>query len=189
MNQRFYTLNFFGLVRELPFSFLSPRLKIANFSVLGDVEFTEKAGEELEKILRKRKLFPDCFVGPEVKVVPFVHHMAKRFGHNRYVILRKSVKGYMVDPLIEYPKSKAPQHIKKLVLDGRDRDFLKGKKVVLVDDVVSTGVTMRMLEGLMGKIGVIVLAKCCLFKQNGNYGDELISLAELPLLTLDKSSA
>lgn len=169
-------------------SFLSPRLKIANFSILGDVALTETAGEELEKILRQKNLLPDCFVGPEVKVVPFVHHLAKRFGHKRYVILRKSVKGYMVNPLTEYPRPKAPQHIKKLVLDGRDHDFLKGKKVVLVDDVVSTGVTMRMLESFMEKIGVTVLAKCCIFKQNGNYGEGLISLVELPLLAIDKAS-
>src|SRR5438067_746980 len=79
----YYTLQFFGLTRQLATSSISSKKKIANFSILGDVEFTEKAGEILERELRKHNIIPDCFVGPEVKVVPFIHHMAKRFHHNR----------------------------------------------------------------------------------------------------------
>lgn len=180
-DSKFYEINFFGLKRKLPLTYLSPRLRIANFNILGDVELTEKAGEELEKILKKKKISPDCFVGPEVKVVPFVHHMAKRFGHKRYVILRKSVRGYMTSPTIEHPWRNAPKHVKKLVLDGSDREFLRNKKVVLLDDVVSTGSTMEMAERLMREIGANVVASCALFKQGETCRKDLIYLFKLPL--------
>lgn len=178
----FYELDFYGLKRQLPLSYISKNKKIANFNILGDVEFTEKAGEELEKVLRAKNLIPECFVGPEIKIVPFVHHMAKRFGQKRYVILRKSIRGYMINPTVEHPWHKAPKHAKNLVLNGRDQEFLKGKNVILIDDVVSTGTTMEMLESLMEKIGAKVLAKCCLFKQGEDYRGDLIYLAKLPLI-------
>lgn len=185
MSQEFYQLNFYGLKRQLPLSHLSPKIKIANFNILGDVEFTEKAGEILEKELKKRKIQPLCFVGPEVKVVPFVHYLAKRYQHPRYVILRKSIKGYMTSPIIiEYPSRNSPKHVKKLVLSGFSEELLLAKKegIVLVDDVVSTGATMEMLEKLMTRIGVKVIAKCAIFKQGDIYTKDLIYLAELPII-------
>lgn len=182
MATKYYELDFFGLKRKLPITLLSPKLVIANFNILGDVELTEKAGEKMEERLRQENIIPDCFVGPEVKIVPFVHHMAKRFGQPRYVILRKSVKGYMTQPSIEYPWETAPKHARKLVLSGHDREYLKGKKVILVDDVVSTGATIKMLENIMKKIGATVLARCAIFKQGGRYKENLIYLAELPIL-------
>lgn len=155
---------------------------IANFNILGDVELTEKAGELLEAELKKKDIAPDCFVGPEVKVVPLIHHMAKRFGHKRYVILRKSIKGYMSSPHIEYPWETAPKHVKKLVMGTFDKEYLMEKKVVLIDDVVSTGATLELLTKTMSKIGAHVLARCAIFKQGDRYKDELIYLSKLPII-------
>lgn len=184
MSRSFYSLGFYGLKRRLPFSYISSRFKIANFNILGDVELCEKAGEELEKMLKKNKIKPRCFVGPEVKVVPFVHHLAKRFGHKRYVILRKSVKGYMSSPLIENPSESLPKHVKKLVLNYSDKEYLIRikKGIVLIDDVVSTGATMEMLEHLLKKIGVEVAARCAIFKQGERYQEKLIYLSKLPVV-------
>jgi adenine phosphoribosyltransferase len=182
MDSHYYQLDFFGLKRQLPLTFLSPKIMIANFNILGDVELTEKAGEVLEKILREKEIIPDCFIGPEVKVVPFVHHMAKRFDHKRYVILRKSVRGYMTNPLIEHPWETAPKHVKKLVLSGYDQEYLHGKKVILIDDVVSTGVTIELLQKVAERVGTTVLARCAIFKQGDRYQKELIYLAKLPLM-------
>jgi adenine phosphoribosyltransferase len=184
-NDSFYNLNFFGIKRSLPISYLSPRLKMANFTILGDVELTEKAGEELEKRLRDMNIIPDCFVGPEVQVVPLVHNLATRFGHNRYVILRKQVYGYMREPLIEHPWNGAPKHTNKLVLNGIDKNYLQGKRVVIVDDVVSTGSTMKMLLKLMKEIEAEVLTQCAIFKQGERYTDTLLYLSELPLLNVE----
>jgi len=182
----YYELNFFGLSRKLPITYLSATKRVANFSIIGDIEFTEKAGEELEKVLRQRQLIPDCFVGPGISAASFVHHLAKRFGHKRYVILRKSIRGYMVTPEIQSPWRSAPKHTKKLVLNGFDREFLKGKTVVLVDTVVSTGVTMEMLHELVSKIGSKPIAKCAIFLQGDDYKADLMYLAKLPIIEVNK---
>ena len=184
-NNSFYDLDFFGIKRSLPISYLSPRLKMANFTILGDIELTEKAGEELEKRLRDKDIIPDCFVGPEVQVVPLVHNLAMRFGHKRYVVLRKQVYGYMRQPLIQQPWNGAPKHTNKLVLNGIDKTYLQGKRVVVVDDVVSTGSTMKMLLKLMKDIQVEVLIQCAIFKQGDRYTDTLLYLSELPLLNAE----
>ncbi len=182
MDAQFFEIDFYGLKRKLPLTFLSPKLMIANFNILGDVEFTEKAGEKLFEELQKRNITPECFVGPGVKVVPFIHHMAKRFGHKRYVILRKSVKGYMNQPHIEYPWATGPKHVKKLVIGMSDREYLKGKKTILIDDVVSTGGTMELLTQMMHKCGALVVERCSIFKQGDRYQGDVLSLGKLPII-------
>lgn len=180
-----YDIEFYGLKRSLPITLVSPTKMIANFNILGDVEFTEIAGDEMEKLLRKNKIIPDCFVGPEIKIVPFVHHLAKRFGHKRYVILRKSVRGYMISPLQKNPEKFMPSHVKKMVISKQDVEYLKGKKIVLVDDVVSTGATMTMLEYFMTELGADVIGKCSIFKQGEIYNKPLFFLAQLPMIHLE----
>jgi adenine phosphoribosyltransferase len=177
-----YELDFFGLKRKLPISYLSPKLKIANFNILGDVEFTEKAGEVFEKKLREAHILPDYFVGAEVKVVPLIHNLALRFNHKYYVILRKSIKGYMHNPIVQYPWKGAPHHTKKLVLSSSDAEKLRGKKVVILNDVVSTGATMKMLKSMMKKIEADVVCECAIFKQGDRYIDPFMYIAELPIL-------
>jgi len=182
MSSQFFDLDFFGLQRKLPVTLLSPKLMIANFNILGDVELTEKAGEKFQMELHKRDIVPDCFVGPGVKVATLIHNMAKRYDHKKYVILRKSVKGYMSNPHIEYPWAMGPKHVKKLVMGIYDKEYLIGKKVVLIDDVVSTGATMELLTKTMNKIGAHILARCSIFKQGDRYKGEIIHLSELPIL-------
>lgn len=180
----YYEINFFGLIRKLPVSLVSPSKMIANFSILGDVEFTEKAGIEMEKLLKSNKISGDCFVGPEIKIVPFVHHLAIRFNHKRYVILRKSVRGYMKNPLIKIPSPTMPSHVKKMVIGSQDIDYLKNKKVILIDDVVSTGATMTLLEKVIQEIGAEVVARCSIFKQGNIYQKPLFFLSQLPMINL-----
>ena len=113
--------------------------------------------------------------------------MAKRFSHLRYVILRKSILNYMTSPEVQLPWRNAPKHAKKLVINGADLEYLKGKNVALVDDVVSTGTTMTMLEELMEKIGAHVVARCAIFKQGDRYKkDDLIYLEQLPIFVITK---
>jgi len=178
----YYSFDFYGLKRKLAITKISATKEIANFNLLGDIEFTEKAGDELEKILNAKNLNPDCFVSVETKVAPFVHHMAKRFGHLRYVVLRKNIRGYMSSPKVKEPWNSAPKHARKLVLNGDDEQYIRGKKVIIIDDVVSTGTTMEMAKILIAQIGTNILATCAIFKQGDNYHEDLIYLESLPIM-------
>jgi adenine phosphoribosyltransferase len=178
----FFDVDFHDLHRKYPLTFISSNKQMATFTIVGDVELTEKSGELLQNKLTEKNIHPDCFVGPGTNIMCFVHHMAKRYGHKRYVILRKSIMNYMTSPEVQIPWRNAPKHAKKLVINGTDIDCLKGKNVALIDDVVSTGTTMLMLEELMNKIGANVVAKCAIFKQGDRYTkDDLIFLEKLPI--------
>jgi adenine phosphoribosyltransferase len=143
----FHTVTICGLERKLPIKAVGKNTKLANFKLLGDVELVEAVAGKLYEILRTYEF--DVIVGPESKVMPLLHELAKRFGHTDYVVCRKSVKPYMISPLILDPQPHFPRHVKRLVIDGNDAELIKGKNVAIVDDVVSTGVTMRMVKRLM----------------------------------------
>jgi adenine phosphoribosyltransferase len=178
----FYTLKLCGLTRKLPLEAISKNTRIAGFNVLGDVELVEKVSRALADKLRGIKF--DYLVGPEVKVVPLIHEMAKKLEKKRYVICRKSIKPDMVLPVILKPLPYFPKHVKPLVIDGADRDLLTGKRVVIVDDVVSTGVTLRMVKKLMEMIGAQVVATVAVIRQGEGQFDgvgDLIYLAQLPI--------
>jgi adenine phosphoribosyltransferase len=151
-----YTLKICGLTRQLPIVPLGPKLKIASFNLLGDGELVEKVADELAKKLKEIDF--DYLVGPEVKVVPLVQVLAKKMNKPRYVILRKNIMGYMIKPVIN--KSKPI-----LVLNGPDAALLIKKRVVIVDDVVSTGRTIRVVQEMMKTIGAEVVAAVAVFKQ------------------------
>ncbi len=178
----YFTLVIGSLTRKLPLSYISRQTRLASFSLLGDVELVDYLADTIAKKLKSIAF--DYVVGPEVKVVPLVHGIAKRLGHKRYVICRKSVKPYMVSPVILKPLPTAPKHVKPLVISGLDAEFLKGKKVVIVDDVVSTGVTMRMLDVLMEKVGATVILHIAVCKQGKQFSDSVhvMTLAELPIV-------
>ncbi len=169
----YYTLKICGISRKLPIVSLGPKLKIASFNLLGDGELVDKLAEELADKLKKEKF--DYLVGPEVKVVPLLQVMAKKLNKPRYIILRKNIMGYMTKPVTN--KSKP-----NLVINGPDAQILKGKKVIIVDDVVSTGRTIRVVEEIMKMVGAKVVKTLAVFKQ----GDEEIKvpftyLGKLPL--------
>lgn len=171
----YYTLKLCGLTRKLPIVSLGPKLKIASFNLLGDGELVEKVAEGLEKETKKFDF--DYLVGPEVKVVPLLQVLAKRLNKSRYVILRKNIMGYMVNPISN--KSKPT-----LVLNGPDAELLKGKKVLVVDDVVSTGRTIRVVRDLMKMIKAEVVGAVAVLKQGEKQEDLEIPfsfLGKLPL--------
>ena len=159
----YYTLDICGLKRDLPLIQVGRKTRLAQLSILGDVELvdclTDKFAEKLKNI------DVDYLVGPEVKVVPLLHEVAKRLGHQRYIVCRKKVKPYMVAPVILEPLPYFPKHVKQLVLNGSDAQLLKGRKVVVIDDVISTGVTMRMMLKLMEKVGAKVVKILTVVKQ------------------------
>lgn len=173
----YYTLDFFGLKRKLPIVALTPKIKIASISLLGDAELTEKAAEKLAEKLKKYQF--DYLVGPEVKVVPLLHSLSLKLNRKKYVVCRKSIKGYMTNPqVLRIPKGKK---FNMLVLDGPDKKILTGKKVAVIDDVVSSGITLANLEKLLNQINAKIEVIATIFKQGNQYKGKLIYLSSLPV--------
>lgn len=183
----YYSLKICGLNRELPLIYVGKNTRLASFSLLGDGELVEKTARALAGKLKKTEF--DLLVGPEVKVVPLICELARLFKQKKFVICRKSVKPYMVRPVILKPLPHFPKHVRQLVLDGSDAEMLKDKKVVVVDDVISTGVTMRMMGKLMEKVGAKVMAYASVLKQGEQFDkfENLITLGDLPIDKIEKS--
>lgn len=178
----YFDLKICGLTRKLPLIQVGRNTKIASFSILGDVELCNKLADKIAKKLKGVDF--DYLVGPEVKVVPLIHGVAVRLKQPRYVICRKSIKSYMHEPFKVNPLSHFPKHVKPLVLDGPDVELLKDKKVIIIDDVVSTGVTMRMMNYLMNKVDAQVVGYFAALKQGDQFDelDNLQFLGELPVI-------
>ncbi|HET8986011.1 MAG TPA: phosphoribosyltransferase family protein, partial [Trueperaceae bacterium] len=139
-------------------------------------ELTEAAAGELVKLLPPGT---DCFVTPEVKAVPLAHAMSVRTGLP-YVVARKTEKPYMIDPVSRTVVSITTGKPQLLVLDGTDIAKLKGSRVVIVDDVVSTGNTLDGLKDLLVEVGANVVGTLVVFTE-GESRDDVTSLGHLPL--------
>ncbi|MBL7036582.1 adenine phosphoribosyltransferase [Candidatus Microgenomates bacterium] len=173
----YYTLKIGNITRKLPIVFLRNNLRIASVNLLGDTELVEIIAK---KLLNKLKQIDfDYFVGPEVKVVPLLHELSRLSKNNRYVVCRKNIHGYMVSPIKTNLKS-------PLVINGSDAELLKGKRVVIVDDVVTTGSTFYSVEKLMELVNTKVVAKIAVFKQGDNLhpsNKNTIFISSLPTFT------
>lgn len=176
-----YTLSVCGLTRELPVVQVADGLWIASFVMLGDVELVNVCAATLAARLTNYTI--DYLVGPEAKVVPLLQVLATFLGHKRYVVCRKSVKAYMQNPLVEKVQSITTAGKQELVLDGLDVQRLSGRKVAIVDDVVSTGGSLMGLEALLGRVGAEIVCKAAVLKEGDAYHGDLIYLADLPVFT------
>jgi adenine phosphoribosyltransferase len=179
-----YTLTICGLTRELPIVHISQKTRLANFSFLGDVELVDRLADEFAT---KLKTVPfDYIVVPHVKAVPLAHGVAKRLGHRRFIVCRKSVKPYMIRPHNIRPLSHFPKHAQPIAMNGTDAELLKGKRVVVIDDVVSTGVTLRMMKKLLTDVGAILTGCFVVIKQGDNLFEPLENLTYLAKLPIFK---
>ena len=182
MSNGFYELKVAGLTRLLPKVKVADNLVIASFVMLGDTELIEKTAEELTSRLSVDRI--DMLVCLEAKGIPLTHSIARRLGVN-YVTVRKSVKSYMEDPLVEDVSSITTQGKQILVLDGVDRKKISGKRVCVVDDVVSTGGSLRAVQGLLEKAGADVICKAAVLLEEGGYdGADLVYLDRLPVFKI-----
>jgi adenine phosphoribosyltransferase len=173
-----YTLHIGGLTRVLPIVQISDELSIASFVILGDTELVSTAAPLVAAKLPE----VDVLVTAEAKGIPFVYELSKQLGMSRYVVARKSVKPYMEAPVIDKVVSITTQKEQLLVLDKSDADFLKGKRVALVDDVISTGESLRALEQLVVRAGGIIRAKAAILAEGDAASREDITFLEaLPL--------
>lgn len=172
-----YKMTIAGLERELPLCPLNDKIDIAAFVMFSDVEITVKSAEELIKKC------PECdvIVTAESKGIPLAYEMARQLGVP-YVVARKSVKLYMKDVISVEVKSITTAATQTLYLDGAKAEMLKGKRVLIADDVISTGESLNALEKLIETAGGIVIAKTAVLAEGDAVNrDDIIYLEELPL--------
>jgi len=179
MTDTFYTLTVAGLTRHLPLRRLAPNLSIASFVMLGDTELVEKTARALyEKV---PKYLIDILVCPEAKAIPLAQALGSLLKVD-YVVLRKSVKSYMKDPLIEKVQSITTSGGQQLVLDGVDAARIGGRNVCVIDDVVSTGGSLRSIEALLSRTDCRVVCKAAVLLEEAGFEDEnLVYLERLPV--------
>lgn len=176
----YYKLKVCGLERNLPIIQISDNLKIASFVLLGDAELAEKAGLELSK-----KVDADIILTAEAKGISLAHEIAKNVGEKSFVVARKSEKAYMNDPIYVEVNSITTKNIQKLFLDFKDVEKIKGKKIALVDDVISTGESMNALESLVEKAGGKVVQKLAILAEGDAANrDDIIYLEKLPIFEI-----
>ncbi len=179
----FHEVEVFGLRRSLPIVPIGFGLWIASDAglVLGDVEFIGKASHEVARVVRQYD--PDVIVTAEAKAIAMAYEVAKNLGHGRFVIVRKSVKGYMRGYITENVKSITTREPQTLVLTNEDAEFIRGKRVCLFDDVVSTGNTMGgALERLVNRVGGEVVCKACIWREGPWYtSNDLVFFDYLPI--------
>lgn len=172
-----YTLNVAGLTRELPIIKLSYDLSIASFVILGDTEIVRKTAP----IIAKKLPEVDFIVTAEAKGIPLAYEISRVLNLNEYIVARKSVKAYMEEPIEVEVNSITTTNSQKLYLNNQDAKKIKGKRVALVDDVISTGQSLKALERLVEKAGGKVLAKAAILAE-GDAKDrkDIIFLEALP---------
>lgn len=172
-----YKINIAGVERDLIKYPVSDELDIAAFIMFGDVEVTEKAAAALLARCPEH----DVVVSAEAKGIPLCYEMARQ-GCREYAIARKSVKVYMRNCVEVAVNSITTAEVQRLYLGDTDAAFLKGKRVLIVDDVISTGESLAALEQLLNKIGVNVVGKACVLAEgDAKDRDDIIFLEPLPV--------
>ena len=149
MSDMYYTLKVAGLERQLPLCPIGDDMMIGAFVIFGDTELTMACARELNKLVPEH----DVMITAESKGIPLICEMARLAGERRYLLARKSPKLYMRDVFSTEVRSITTGHRQILCLDGKDAEYIKGKRVVIVDDVISTGESLRALEELVNHAG------------------------------------
>ncbi len=178
----FYTMNIAGHERNLPMCPLNDELMIAGFVIFGDPELTTACAEEL---LEKAPDY-DYIITAEAKGIPLAHEMARLQGNQKYFVARKKPKLYMTGIFESTVTSITTEGEQKLYLDTADAELMKGKKILIVDDVVSLGESLKAVEKLVNDAGGIICGKMFILAEgNAANRDDIIFLERLPLFTKD----
>lgn len=177
-----YTMNIAGLSRDLPLCRVTDDLYIGAFVIFGDPELTTAAAKELLKLAPAY----DYMITAESKGIPLVHEMARLDGNRRYLLARKAPKLYMRDPLRVTVRSITTAAEQSLYLDGADVEHMRGKRILLVDDVISTGESLNALETLVTEAGGRICGRMAILAEgDAQNRSDLIYLEKLPLFHAD----
>ena len=178
----YYRMKVAGLERDLPICPVNDTLYIAGFVIFGDQELTVACAREL---LKKAPEY-DYIITAEAKGIPLAHEMARQAGDAKYILARKGPKLYMRDIFSVTVNSITTAKEQKLYLDGTDAELMKGKKILIVDDVISTGESLKALEALVEKAGGIIAGRMAILAEGDAIGrEDLVYLEELPLFNPD----
>ena len=173
-----YHVNVAGLDRELPLCKADDSLTIAGFVIFGDCELTVACASEL---LKKAPAF-DYIITAESKGIPLAYEMARQIGAEKWLLARKGAKLYMKDLFSVEVRSITTDHVQKLYLDGEDARLMQGKKILIVDDVISTGESLRALEELVAKAGGEICGRMAILAEgDAQEREDIIYLEKLPL--------
>lgn len=174
---QYYKMTIAGCERELEMFPVSDSLDIAAFIIFGDVEITEKATEELLKICPEH----DVVITAEAKSIPLAYEFARQ-SRKPYVVARKGLKVYMKNPVSVSVKSITTANEQMLHLGETEVNAIKGKRVLIVDDVISTGASLEALEKLVEAAGGNIVGKACVLAEGDAADrDDIIFLEKLPL--------
>jgi len=181
-----YTMNIAGLQRELPLCKITDDLYIGAFICFGDAEITVAAARDMLKMLEGIEY--DYLFTAEAKSIPLIHEMARQSGAKKYFIARKHAKAYMPDPIHVDDKSITTFDVQQLYLGRDDAELIRGKKIVIMDDVISTGGSVRAMEALVKEAGGIVVDRIAVLAE-GAAADrtDIKYLEKLPVFNADGS--
>ena len=180
MEQKYYKMNIAGLERHLPICPLNENLQIAGFVIFGDPELTTACAREL----LERAPEYDYMITAESKGIPLVHEMARLAGNQKYFLARKTPKLYMTGVFEVTVNSITTAKEQKLYLDAADAELMRGKKILIIDDVISTGESLKALEELVSRAGGEVCGKMTILAEgDAQERPDIIYLEKLPLFT------
>ena len=178
----YYRMKVAGLERDLPICPVNENLYIAGFVIFGDQELTVACARDL----LERAPEYDYIITAEAKGIPLAHEMARQAGDAKYILARKGPKLYMRDIFSVSVNSITTAKEQKLYLDGADAALMQGKRILIVDDVISTGESLKALEALVEKAGGIICGKMALLAEgDAQVRPDLIYLEKLPLFNPD----
>ena len=182
MNKMFYKMTIAGLKRELPLCEINDDLYIAAFVIFGDPELTVAAAGEL---LKKAPEY-DYLISAEAKGIPLVHEMARQRGDTKYFLARKSPKLYMTGVFGVEVDSITTSGTQKLYLDTMDAEMINGKRILIVDDVISTGNSLAAIERLVKEAGGNIVGCMAILAEGDAIGrKDIVYLEKLPLFEPD----
>lgn len=179
MTAEVFSVEVAGIKRDLPLMEIKPGVRIAILNILGDYEFVNAASAELAEMLAGKKI--DVLVTAEAKSIPLAHALSTHM-KVPYVVLRKSHKPYMGDALQSETLSITTGQPQTLFLDAKDRRLVEGRRIAIIDDVISTGSTLQGMRLIMDKAGAQVVAEAAIFTE----GDraqwyDIVALGHLPV--------
>lgn len=183
--QEYHRVCVAGVVRYLPLVQVDEGLWIASNGgiIFGDIEFISAAAKAIAEKLKPLK--PDIIVTPEAKAIALAYEVAKLLAHKRLIVARKSIKAYMRDYLVEEVKSITTREKQIMILTREDAEEIVGKRVCILDDVVSTGGTINALERLVERAGGKPVCRAAIWIEGPWYRDELLYLGELPIFVTE----